>query len=266
MINSLSELQGKLGYTLTQIKVILSNKEEYYYHFSKLKQTIAGEKKYRHFNPSKSELKDLHNRIHTRIFGNITLPKHVQGCVRGRGNITNAKLHKGKLFKFHTDLRSYFDYVTNAQVYQALSDLGYSQKVSHYLTKITTHKGHLTQGPPTSPFLANIAALRMDKQILQLCKENGITYSRFVDDLCFSSQMDFKHLVPDIIRIINEAGYLIGYRKTKYKKGSLEITGCDIRNNILRPTVRQMEKYVDPDTPDFTRKGLANYFKGLKKK
>jgi RNA-directed DNA polymerase len=266
MISSLSHFEAITGYSQEEITSILANKKKYYYHFSQSKGLEKGIEKFRHYYPSKGRLRDLQNRIHSRIFAPIELPPHVQGCVSGRGNITNAKLHQGKLFKFHTDLKSYFDFVTNEKVYDALRKLGFSQKVSYLLTEVTTYKGHLPQGPPTSPFLANIVALDIDNEILTLCKQNHITYSRYVDDLCFSSQTDFKPLLSDIINVVNRNGFLIGFKKTVYKKGRLEITGADIRNNKLSPTKNQLRKFRDPATPDHTKKGLVAYFKGLTKK
>src|SRR5688500_945190 len=128
MIRSLSHLEGVLGYTQTEMYEILKDKENQHYHFTQSKGIIKGVEKFRHFFPSKRNLKDLQNRIHSRIFRLIPLPSHVQGCVRGRGNITNARLHQGNLYKFHTDLKSYFDFVSNKKVYNSLHALGFSQK------------------------------------------------------------------------------------------------------------------------------------------
>lgn len=266
MIKSLSHLEGVLGYSVQEMADILSDAEKNHYHFQRFKGVVKGEKKYRHFYPSKKNLRDLQNRIQSRIFQKITLPAHIQGCTKGRGNITNAKLHQGKLYKFHTDLKSYFDFVTNKKVYDALIHQGFSQKVNHLLTRLTTFRGHLAQGPPTSPFLANIAGLNMDADILALCAQHDIVYSRYVDDLCFSSAKDFKKLIPEIRQIVELHDFRIGFNKTVYKKGRLEITGADIGQNLLRPTQKQLTKYIDPETKDHTRKGLDIYFAGLRNK
>lgn len=265
MIKSYPHLEAVIGYTVKEMEEVLAQGEKNHYHFQQLKSEVNGVKKYRHFYPSKRNLRDLQNRIQSRIFSTIKLPEHIQGCVKGKGNITNAKAHQGKKYKFHTDLKSYFDFVSNEKVYKALRRYGFSQKVSHLLTRITTYKGHLAQGPPTSPFLANIAGLDMDDVILVLCAGNEIIYTRYVDDLCFSSQKDFKSLVPEIIKIIEQHKFLIGYKKTKYKIGRLELTGADIGQNVLRPTKKQLKKYNSPDTPDHTRKGLEIYWSGMKK-
>jgi RNA-directed DNA polymerase len=263
MIQSIPHLESITEYTQEEMAAILAELPDYYYHFAQSKGIDKGIKKFRHYNPSRGRLRDLQNRIHSRLFSSIPLPQHVQGCVTGRGNITNAKAHQGKVYKFHTDLRSYFDFVSNKKVYDSLRRFGFSQKVSHLLTRLTTFRGHLPQGPPTSPFLANIAALPMDEAILALVTPYGITYTRYVDDLCFSSQQDFQSLVPAILAIVQEYGFLYGHKKTHYKKGPLEITGATVGNNKLTPTARQWEKYYSPETEAPTRTGLDAYFKGL---
>ena len=263
MIRSIIHLEIQTGYSRQEIYDLIDELPDYYYHFAQSKGMEKGVEKFRHYNPSRKRLRDLHNRINDRIFSGILLPAHVQGCVRGRGNITNAKYHQGKRYKFHTDLRSYFDFVSNKMVYEALRRLGYSQKVSHLLTRLTTFQGHIPQGPPTSPFLANIAALPMDNEILSLVKDRDITYTRYVDDLCFSSQVDFQAFVPEILAIVKKHGFLFGHKKTYYKKGPLEITGAKVSNNLISPTAWQIMKYTDPNTLPHTRRGLDAYFKGL---
>ncbi|RFS26807.1 RNA-directed DNA polymerase [Chitinophaga silvatica] len=266
MIQSLLHLQAVLGYSIEEMEHLISEKDKYYYHFSQTKGFEKGVEQFRHFFPSKKNLRDLHNRIHTRIFRKIPLPPHVHGSVVGRGNVTNTKAHQGKLYKLHTDLKSYFDFVSNKKVYDALRGLGFSQKVCHLLTELTTLNGHLPQGPPTSPFLANIVGLQMDNDLLNFCNDHQITYTRYVDDLGFSCQVDFKDLIPKIVDIINQNGFLISYKKTVYKKGRIEITGISIGQNNLLPTKKHLAKYSDPLTPAHTRKGLGIYFAGFSPK
>lgn len=263
MIRSLNDFEAKLGYKVEDLNNILAQPDNHY-HFARKKGVIKGQMVYRHFNPSKRNLKDVQNRLQSRIFSKIELPSHLHGSVRKKSNVTNAKAHQGKPYKLHTDLKSYFDFVSNRKVYNSLRTLGFSQKVANLITRLTTFQGHLAQGPPTSPFLANIGALDMDKAILQFCDEHGITYTRYVDDLGFSSMFDFKDRVPEIISIIEAHQFFIGYKKTFYKKGKLVLTGAEIHQNGLRPTKKQMEKYLQPDRSDASKRGYEIYFQSLK--
>ena len=95
------------------------------------------------------------------------------------------------------------------------------------ITKLTTWKYELPQGTPTSTHLANLVFLKTDFELIELCNRNGLTYTRYVDDLTFSSQQDFREVLNDILEIVKSNGFQLSYRKTKYK-GKQNITGIDV--------------------------------------
>ena len=137
---------------------------------------------------------------------------------------------------------------------------GFSPDVSKILTELTTYKGHLPQGAPTSPLLANLVGMNFDLPIIQICKDNGIIYTRYVDDLWFSSHDDIEHLIPSILEILRDKGFLYSYSKTYYKKGKIEGTGVLIKTNgRLTITKKQEKKLADPTISIASRKGLENY-------
>ncbi|HCN8126267.1 TPA: RNA-directed DNA polymerase, partial [Escherichia coli] len=45
----------------------------------------------------------------------------------------------------------------------------------------------LSVGAPSSPFISNIVMSSFDEEISSFCKENKISYSRYADDLTFST-------------------------------------------------------------------------------
>jgi len=48
--------------------------------------------------------------------------------------------------------------------------------------------GHLPQGAPTSPMLANLAMKRFDQIVTKISADRGLIYSRYADDLSFSTE------------------------------------------------------------------------------
>jgi RNA-directed DNA polymerase len=264
MIKSLNDLEGKLGYTVEELKDVLQNLPRNYYQFTKKTVKPDGSIKSRPISPSKNTLKDVQNRLVSRLFSKFDFPIHVQGSVRGKSYVTNAQAHLGNMYKFQTDIVGFFSFVTNKAVYDSLIVNNFSQKVANLITKLTTLKGHLPQGTPTSSYIANIVGLGFDKEILKICNENNIIYTRYVDDLTFSSKNDFQDLTFLFIQIINRYGFRISHRKTVYKKGGLEITGCWTVDDVLKPTKKQLQKYNDPNTPKTSKIGIQHHFKRLK--
>lgn len=260
MIRSTRHFYATIGYSKQDIAVVLSDLNKGYYEFAEEKSNG----RLRIYEPSQCSLKDIHNRLVSRVFSNVQFPFYITGSVKKRSSTINGKFHSGKKYHFKTDLSNYFGFVNNRMVYAALMKLGLSADVASLITKLTTHKGHLPQGAPTSPFLANIVGYGIDKCILELCKSQGITYTRYVDDIVLSSDSDFKNLVPDILRVITEKGFLYSQKKTKYKLGTIEVTGVDAGCNGLQPKERTLEKLNNVIEPS-SKKGLEAFSTYVKK-
>lgn len=225
----------------SEIKQIIETKESYYYisHKQKVdkkgnpKIGIDGKIEYRVLNPSRGRLKEIQSIIKSRILSKISLPTNIKGGVKGNDNIANAKVHLGKKHKFKTDIKKFFPSISYKRVFKMYLENGFSAKVATLLTHLTTHRYELPQGTPTSTHIANLVFLPNDLQIIDLCAQNSITYTRFVDDLVFSSQKDFRVMCDDIIKVILKDGYKISYKKTKYRAGNMEITGVVTKQNVL---------------------------------
>ena len=223
-----------------ELEWVLDNIDRCYYEYEEFKRDKSGIiKKYkdgtpkkRLISPSYGKLKRLQTSIKLNILDQLEKPSHIQGATKGKSNITNAKLHQGKKFKLTTDLKDFFPSVTNKLVYHTFLEIGYTNHQASALTKLTTYKYGLPQGAPTSPALANLCFLNVDFLLLDLCRTYNITYSRFVDDLSFSSTQDFKEVVQRILDIILSSDFKISYRKTFYKSNQT-ITGIDVFNNFI---------------------------------
>ena len=78
-----------------------------------------------------------------------------------------------------------------------LSNLfGFNDRVATILARICTFEGVLPQGASTSPILANIISKSLDKKLLEISKTNLIKYSRYSDDISFSSS---KKTIPEAL-------------------------------------------------------------------
>lgn len=219
--------------------------------------------KERVIRPSIKRLKILQSAIKDRILSTIPLPDYIQGGVKGRSNITNGKHHQGKKYQFTTDLQDFFPNINHNQVYHVFLSLEYSDHIAHWLTKLTTWKGQLPQGTPTSTHIANLVSLEIDKKLIALSKEHNLTYTRFVDDLTFSSQQDFKPILNKILDIVKNEGFKISYRKTKYEGNQL-VTGIEIRNNYIDAPKKIKIKATEENLSENKIKPYTNYLQRIR--
>jgi RNA-directed DNA polymerase len=223
-----------------------------------------GTLKLRPIRPSRKRLEIIQKAIKDKILSPIPLPENIHGGVKGKSNITNAKPHQGNKYQFTTDLLGFYPSVKYNHIYHTFLSLGYSNHFAHWLTKLTTWKYELPQGTSTSPHLANLAFLEIDKILIPFCKSNNLIYTRYVDDLTFSSQVDFKPILNDILDIITSCGYKISYRKTSYK-GDQSITGINVFNNFIDAPQKIKDKAKSEKLFDNKVRPYSNYLNSIRR-
>ncbi|MBK7345441.1 MAG: RNA-directed DNA polymerase [Chitinophagaceae bacterium] len=220
--------------------------------------------KRRVIRPSKGELKIIQTRIKNKILAKVELPENIHGGVKKCSNISNAKPHQGKKYQFTTDLQDFYPSISSKRVYSTFLELRYSTHFSHLITKLTTWKYELPQGTPTSTHIANLVFLKTDIALIELCNKFGITYTRYVDDLTFSSQQDFKPHLNTILEIVKSGGFNISYRKTKYK-GEQNITGIDVFLHKIDAPKKIIEKVEQEKVSNSEIKPFTNYLNNIRK-
>lgn len=270
--NEFKKFCSIIGFKPIVIEGILANIDIHYREWIEKKpdKTAGGFKKYkdgtlktRMIRPSLDTLKLIQSNIKDRILTPIELPNNIHGGVKKRSNISNAKPHQGNKFVFTTDLQAFYPNITNRDVYETFLELGFSVHFSHWVTKLTTWKNELPQGTPTSTHIANLVFLKTDFELISFCTKHNLTYTRYIDDLTFSSQQDFKHLLNDILEIVKGAGFKLSYRKTKYE-GDQSITGIKVYLNKIDAPDRIIEKskFEVADKVDF--KPFTNYLNNIR--
>jgi len=215
--------------------------------------------KVRVIRPSKMPLKIIQKQIKDRILSLIELPDNVHGGVKKRSNITNAKPHQGKKYILTTDLQNFYPSIKAQRVYDTFIELGFNAQSAFYITRLTTWKGELPQGTPTSTHISNIVFLKTDYKLIEFCHAHNITYTRYIDDLTFSSQLDFQDVIGEILEIVLQSGLKISRRKTLYN-GSQTVTGIKIYLNKIDAPEKIIAKVKEEEAlPDGIMKPYTNY-------
>lgn len=271
--SQLKYLCAIIGCKPYEVEYITTHLDEYYNEWfeEKIDKTTGDYKKYqdgtikkRAIRPSLNRLKVIQLAIKNKILATIPVPDNIHGGMKKKSNISNSKPHQGKKFRLTTDLQDFYPNIKHSQVYHAFLLLGYSDHIAHWLTKLTTWKYELPQGTHTSTHIANLAFLETDIKLISLCKQNNLTYTRFIDDLTFSSQQDFKPILNDILQIIKDGGFKINYRKTKYT-GDQTVTGIEIFNNFIDAPEKIKLKVAAEKLVDSKSKPYSNYLNAIRR-
>jgi len=166
----------------------------------------------------------------------------------------NARRHLGARYMLNVDFEGFFHQITATRILALLqtSPFRFDEKTAHTLVRIFTRKKRLPMGAPTSPVLSNIIALPLDEVLNEWAKIWNITYSRFVDDLTFSSKTQIiteEHFAQ--IKAICDAHVLrLNPKKTKYFG---EADTKKVTKLILRDTVDIDEAFYNELNRDLQR-------------
>jgi len=208
-------------------------------------------------------LKEIQSRINKNIFSKIVLLPNVQGGVKKKSNLTNAKKHQGNKYLFATDLQEFYPNIKHNHVYDALIGLDYSPHMAHWLSRLTTKDNEVPQGAPTSTAVSNLVFYQTDVRLAAFCNEHGITYTRYIDDLTFSSPHNFAHLVNELLSVVSTANFKINYRKTDYDPDQL-ITGIKIYLYKIDGSDKIIEKAREELLNDKPVKAINNYLNRIR--
>jgi RNA-directed DNA polymerase len=145
------------------------------------------------------------------------LPDCVHGYVSQRSTVTNASQHTGAQFLQLLDIEDFFPSITEEMVEQMLIRAGLRPEVAKFLLAFMTRNGSLPLGAVTSPAVSNLVFAPLDAEIVELTAPRGIVYTRYADDLAFSSVVDFD-LENEIDVVLRRYGLALNRLKSSRRK------------------------------------------------
>lgn len=221
-------------------------------------------------------------------------PHHAATAYRRERGLTHAVApHLGARWLIKMDIHDFFESVSERQVFHVFDGLGcYPRLVSFQLSRLATigtvaagrfksyrwstehytrepggilpnplrtRVPHLPQGAPTSPALSNLVCRELDAQLAKLAKQHQLAYSRYSDDMAFSTTGSFDRdragkFISHVEDLLLGAGFIVHRRKTR----------------ISPPGARKLllGLLIDQDVPRLTRSYKANvgtHLRGIEK-
>lgn len=160
--------------------------------------------------------------------------------VKGKNCATNAKAHINNRYILSVDIEDFFDSITENHV---------RKLIKSSTLDIIMIKGKLPQGYNTSPCVANIAMIEIDKNIINSMNDfnKDIIYTRYADDLTFSfNNLNEKNFIlSELVKILRFYGFRINKRKTLLQdknNGRAIITGIGVSFDNIHPTRKTLKK------------------------
>ena len=243
--NDLADFLGIKRGTLTYILYI--KKVDTMYSTFSISKKSGGE---RIINAPKDELKQIQRKLADALWKyqtEIWEENNIQPIIshafqKEKSIITNSLHHIKKRYIVNFDLEDYFDSFHFGRVRGFFINnfyWGLSEEVATVIAQLTCYKGVLPQGAPTSPIITNMICNIMDMHLLNVAKRYKLTYTRYADDMTFST--NDKHFLEnyhafynDLIKEVSRSGFRINNEKTRllYNDSRQEVTGLVVNNKI----------------------------------
>jgi RNA-directed DNA polymerase len=276
ILNDGADIANAMGISLSQLRFLAFSRRvstvSHYVRFQIPKKTGG----VRAISAPLPRLKQAQQWILDNILECIVLHPSAHGFRRGRSIVTNAQPHVGALVVINLDLENFFPSISYRRVKGIFCSLGYSEAVATILGLICTEPEitqiemdgrnyyisqtarHLPQGAPGSPALTNLLCRRLDRRLQGLAESRGFIYTRYADDLTFSTTnseklRDIGNILRGVGSIVAHEGLTVHPDKTRVLRASQqqEVTGVVVNEKLnvdratlqkFRATLYQIEK------------------------
>lgn len=192
------------------------------------------------------QLKSVQKEI-LKMFSKVYIKNNIEttfshGFEKKKSIISNAKIHKNKYLVLNLDLEDFFSSFHFGRI------KGYLEKSKNFelsheeavvIANLICYQGVLPQGAPTSPIMTNMICHFLDLKLYNIAKKHKCSYTRYADDLTFSSNKkisedEIKQLLNDIEKQINKSGFKINDKKTRlqFKNNSQKVTGLIVNKKV----------------------------------
>ncbi|WP_180081225.1 MULTISPECIES: retron St85 family RNA-directed DNA polymerase [unclassified Acinetobacter] len=206
------------------------------------------------------ELKE-YQRYLVSIFSPI-LPIHETALayVNGKSIKDNALIHCKNRYFLKMDFSNFFNSITPNIFWKCweesqtkLSDVDKEILTNLIFWKPSKYQKNLVLsiGAPSSPLISNFCMYKFDITLSEICRKKSISYTRYADDLTFSTEcidilFDFPLIVSEVLIDLYDGSLEINHFKTAFssKKHNRHVTGVTITNESKISLGRKKKRYI----------------------
>lgn len=180
------------------------------------------------------QLKQLQKIILRRILNKIPVSEYATAYKKGAMLYDNASPHTNKKYILKIDITDFFNSIYFTTVYRDVFRDYYSEQISYMLTKLCCKDDFLPQGAPTSPALSNLVLKDFDDYIGRWCKRRGVTYTRYCDDMTFSSDEPIYYIHKKVKDELDRLGFDLNEKKTVFVSNAKRqsVTGLTVNEKV----------------------------------
>lgn len=178
--------------------------------------------------------------------------KAATGFVPGKNVADNARRHIGKSFVYNIDLADFFPSVQFRRVKTVLElePFSFPDKIAFLIANLCCDNGCLPQGAPTSPTLTNVVTQRLDRKLMKLANRSKANYSRYADDITFSSYKEVfdENFKSAVLKILDEENFKANPKKERLQGRRMrqEVTGIVVneKSNVKRDYIKDIRYWL----------------------
>lgn len=247
-ILSLNHLSVRTGVNYKKLRDLVNRKDREAYKKFSIQKRSGGR---RFIHVPQPDL--MHTQRWINEFVLKPIPAHPASFAFTKGSSIKkcALKHCGAKWIIKLDIADFFESVSEIQVFRLFKGFGYQPLVAFEMARLCTAPtswrsprehykqwhaweynesipeynerllGYLPQGAATSPLISNLVMRECDIKLSEIAKKNKLIYTRYSDDLSFSTRSkDFcraraRKVIFEVYKVLSEAGYRPQYRKSK---------------------------------------------------
>ena len=179
---------------------------------------------------------------------NFKTPVLSHAFEKGKSIITNSQIHRNKKYILNIDLKNFFDSFNFGRVrgfFIKDRDFAVTPEIATVIAQIACYQDKLPQGAPSSPIITNLITRILDYRIVKIAKKYRFTYSRYADDMTFSTNRELNsnklraskeldNFLTELEEVIISSGFEINPQKTRLSNNMQrqEVTGLVVNKKI----------------------------------